>query len=248
MYKYVLGDGDMRTANPVFRSIEKKETYALDESASYRGIILKTSLLLLTAVTSGFFAINFIGDLLGPVIIGSFIVGFISVILINFMPRFGMVFGLTYALSEGVILGLITYVFEAAYQGIAFAAILSTLTVFGVMLFLYSSGFIRVTSRMRRIVSTILFSFLVFFIIFGILSMSFEGLFTSPGLILGVSAVMVVFGAIMLTIDFDNAQRIVDSEADKVYEWVVAVGLMVTLVWIYIEMIRILAIVASKRN
>lgn len=238
----------MRSANPVFSSIERKETFAVDQSASYSGIILKTSLLLLTAVASGFLAINYLGDALGPVLIGSFIVGFISVLLINFIPRLGMVFGITYALSEGVILGLITYVFEAAYQGIAFAAILSTLTVFGVMLFLYSSGFIRVTSKMRRIVSTILISFLVFFIIFGILSMSFEGLFTSPGLILGVSAVMVIFGAIMLTIDFDNAQRIVDSEADKVYEWVVAVGLMVTLVWIYIEMIRILAIISSRRN
>jgi len=240
----------MRTANPVFRSLEKQDAYAVDEAASYKGIILKTTLLLLVAVASGFLSLMYLGDNYGPVLMGSFIVGLLSVILINFMPRLGMVFGLLYALSEGVILGLVTFMFESVYQGITVSAILATLTVFSVMLFLYSSGVIRVTSRLRRMVSTVLISMLVFFVIFGILSMSFENstLFANPGILLAVSAVMIVFGAIMLTLDFDNAARIVDGQADKTYEWVVAVGLMVTLVWIYIEMLRILAIISSRRN
>ncbi len=241
----------MRTANPVFRSIEKQDAYAVDQAASYKGIILKTTLLLLVAAASGFLSLMYLGDNYGPVLMGSFVVGLLSVILINFFPRLGMVFGLLYALSEGVILGLVTFMFEIEFQGITVSAILATLTVFSVMLFLYSSGVIRVTSRLRRMVSTVLISMLVFFVIFGILSMSFRdsALFSvSPGILLAVSAVMIVFGAIMLTLDFDNAARIVDGQADKTYEWVVAVGLMVTLVWIYIEMLRILAIISSRRN
>jgi len=59
---------------------------------------------------------------------------------------------------------------------------------------------------------------------------------------------LIIFGALMLALDFDRAEMIVENGADKSYEWIVAVGLMVTIVWIYIELLRFLAIFASSRR
>ncbi len=238
----------MRTANPVFRNLEKQDTYAVDQTASYQGIILKTATLLLIAVVSGYLAITQFTNILMPLLFTSMIVALISVLVSTLVPRLAMPFGILYALSEGVLLGTITAIFNDAYPGIALTAVLATAAIFTVMLFLYSSGAIRVTSRFRRIMTSLLLGFLVFFVIFGILSLfgAFDGVSTTFMLI--ISAVFIVYGAFMLTIDFDNAQRIVEGQADKTYEWVVAVGLMVTLVWIYIELLRLLAILTSRRN
>jgi uncharacterized YccA/Bax inhibitor family protein len=238
----------VRTANPVFRSLEKNDTYAIDQSASYQGITTKTLLLLLLAALSGYIAINYLGDLLYPVLIGSIIVGFISVMVATFSPRLAMPFGILYAVSEGVLLGTITVIFNDAYPGVALTAIIATASIFTVMLFLYSSRVIRVTSRFRRIMTSLMFSLLVFFVIFGILSLFNVYIIYNTSIALGVSVILLIFASIMLTLDFDNAERIVEGQADKVYEWVVAVGLMVTLVWIYIELLRIFAILTSRRN
>lgn len=238
----------MRTANPVFRNLEKHDTYAVDETASYQGIILKTSLLLLLAVASGYMAITYFQAYLMPLLFTSMIVAFISVIVSMFSPRLAMPFGILYALSEGVLLGTITMVIDAIYPGVAITAVISTASIFTVMLFLYSSRIIRVTSRFRRIMTALLLGFLVFFVIFGILSLFQVYVPFNNGIAIGISAILIIYGAFMLTLDFDNAERIVEGQADKVYEWVVSIGLMVTLVWIYIELLRLFALLASRNR
>ncbi len=239
----------MRTANPVFRNLEKHDTYVVDQTASYQGIIIKTSLLLAIAVISGYLAITQLTfEQLVPVLFTSMIVAFISVLVSQFVPRLAMPFGLLYALSEGVLLGTITSLIDQAYPGVAVTAVIATVTVFAVMLFLYSSRAIRVTTRFRRVMTSILLSFLVFFVIFGILSLFNLYVPVNNGLAIGISAIFIVFGAFMLTLDFDRAESIVNSDADRVYEWVVSIGLMVTLVWIYVELLRLLAILASRNR
>jgi len=134
------------------------------------------------------------------------------------------------------------------YPGVAVAAVIGTASIFTVMLFLYSSRTIRVTSRFRKIMYSVLLAFLVFFIVFGLLGLFGSGVSISEPMALGITGILIIFGALMLTLDFDRAEMIVESGADKSYEWVVAVGLMVTIVWIYIELLRFLAILASRRN
>jgi uncharacterized YccA/Bax inhibitor family protein len=138
------------------------------------------------------------------------------------------------------------------FPGVAITAVVATATIFAVMLFLYSSRTIRVTSRFRKIMYTALFSILILAILFGIFSWVSPSLVASVQLngniALIVTGALVVFGALMLTLDFDRAESIVESCASKQYEWVVAIGLMVTIVWIYIELLRFLAILASRRN
>lgn len=248
----------MRSTNPVFSKIQRSEAYETVSEATYGGITLKTLLLLVLAVVSGgsVIALTFNGSIdvgtLTGLVIGSMIVAFIAVIFATFVPRLAMPFSIVYALAEGVMLGFITALFETMFAGIGVTAVIATATVFGVMLFLYSSRTIRVTSRFRKIMYTALFSILILAILFGLFS------FISPGLIaniqfngpiaLLISGILIIFGALMLTLDFDRAETIVESGAPKNYEWVVALGLMVTIVWIYVEILRFLAIIASRRD
>lgn len=240
----------MRSSNPVFKTLERQQTFVSAEQASYRGITLKTGLLLLVAVVSGFLFLNAfetisVENFFG-IFFGAFIVALISVIVATRSVRLALPFSLLYAAAEGIILAVITVFFEAMYPGVALAAVITTGAIFTVMLFLYSSRTIRVTSRMRRMMYTILISILVM----SVISLFLPNIFFNPDspFALIISGALVLFGAFMLTLDFDRAEMVVESGADRAYEWMVAVGLMVTIVWIYLELLRFLAILNSRRN
>jgi uncharacterized YccA/Bax inhibitor family protein len=243
----------MRSTNPILGSIERNRTMESVETASYAGITMKTITLLGIAVLSGFYVISqFLGSNFEAVVgllIPSFIIALVAVIVASFVPRLAMPFSIVYALAEGVILGFITIIVETMVPGAAILAVIGTATVFTVMLFLYTSRTIRVTSGFRRIMLSILFSILIFFVIFSILNMT-TGLFISanPMVGIGISLFLIVFGGLMLALDFDRAEAIVEAGADKRYEWIVALGLMVTIVWIYFEILRLVLIISSRRN
>lgn len=244
----------MRTSNPVFRTLERSEAYVGTEVASYRGIVLKTGLLLGSAVLSGFlFLFAIANGLLGlevviPMLVISLILAFISVIVASRSVRLAAPFSMIYALSEGIFLGLITVLFEALVPGVALAAVIATAAIFTVMLFLYSSRTIRVTPRFRRIMYSILLGILLFAVLGLILPLFGVNIQFSEPVVLLISGLFIVFGALMLTLDFDRAEAIVEGGMDRRYEWMVALGLMVTIVWIYIELLRFLAIIANSRR
>lgn len=241
------------TSNPVFRSIERSQTYTSAYTATYGGIIGKTLFLLFVAVAAGVLSIMYIPvETLYSMLFIAMIVGFISVMVATRSPRLAMPFSILYSLSEGLLLGLITAIFESIVPGVAFTAIMGTLVIFFVMLFLYASRTIRVTSRFRRIMFSVMLGLLVFFIIFGILSLFGGTIMTNimmnPQIALGIGAIMIIVGALMLTLDFERAEAIVEGGADKAYEWMVSVGLMVTIVWIYIEILRFVVILTMMRD
>lgn len=238
----------MRSSNPVFRSIERSEAYASTEAASYRGIVIKTGGLLLTAVLSGYLALAHLQDILYPLFFASIFIALISVLVASFAPRVAAPFAILYALAEGVVLGLITVLFDSFAPGAALAAVVATGAIFTVMLFLYSSRTIRVTPRFRKIMYGVLLGVLLFIVIGFIMNLAGVAIEFSNPMLLGISAIFIVFGALMLTLDFDRAEMIVESGADRHYEWVVAVGLMVTIVWIYLELLRFLVILMGNRN
>ncbi len=250
----------MRTSNPVFRSLEHTEQYeSAGELASYRGITFKTLTLLLTAAASGFLFIYALINGTVPIesmfgiLIGAIIIALIAVLVGTRNVNLAMPAGFIYALSEGILLGTITALI-AAYTGdwsIPVTALIGTATIFTVMLFLYSSRIIRVTSRMRRIIYGSLIAALFMMIIYGILSwvaQPFITSITSIGLALGVTGLLIILGAFMLTLDFERAEAIVSGSYDKRYEWIVSIGLMVTIVWLYIEIIRFLLILSSRNR
>ena len=225
----------MRSSNPVFRTLERSEAYEGSDVATYRGIVGKTGLLLALAAFSGYIGMTYFQDMVMTLLFPAII------------QRLAMPFAIIYALSEGIFLGLITVLINSYIPGVALTALIGTASIFTVMLFLYSSRTIRVTNRFRRIMYSILLGFVVFFIFFGILSL-FTTIYIDTSIALVFSAIFIVFGALMLTLDFDRAEMIVSSGAEKTYEWTVAVGLMVTIVWIYVELLRFLMIIYSRRN
>lgn len=149
---------------------------------------------------------------------------------------------LAYAAFQGVFLGGISAMFEAAYNGIVFQAVLATLGTFGVMLALYKSGKIRVTPKFQRIMLFAVGGYAVFCLVnLGLVLFAGQslrgGLF---GLLIG--AVGATLAALMLTLDFDFIEKGVKQGIPAKYAWTAAFALAVTLIWLYIEFLRILAI------
>ena len=158
---------------------------------------------------------------------------------------------LAYAALEGVFLGMISGVFEMLWPGIVVQAVLATFITFGVTLALFKSGKVRVTPKFTRFLMIGMISYGIFCLVnlgimwftdmggaFGVRSIEIMGL--PIGVVIGLVAV--VLAAMSLIMDFDAIQRGVQSGAPRKYAWAAAFGLTVTLIWLYIEFLRILAI------
>ena len=243
----------MAKLNPVFSGIRVEE--GIETQATVKGVASKTLILLVVAVISGYLAISYGAELvfgnigvylaiaLGAIICG--IVGRIS-------PNASKVCSFIYAACEGVFLGLISFIADAQYSGIVMSAILITATIFGVMLLLYSTNIIKVNGTFMRVMSGIGITILVVSLFYFILSLInpnnilITALYNQPGLFLLISVIILLFGAFMLAVDFEEVNVIVANGFDKKYEWMAALGLMVTIIWIYIQVLRILLVIASR--
>jgi len=228
----------MRSTNPVFRSV-MHGTDVSDTPVTYANVAYKTVFLILMVVLSAFATI-YSGQVSIGMLIGAFLVGLISVIIGTRSVKLSPIFSVIYALSEGVILGTVSWMFAALYEGIIPTALLTTLIVVFVMMLLYSTRIIKVT---QRFVSGLVIALIA------IIIMSFLGIFLPFGssfyyLIVIVSAVL---SALFLLMDFRSIEYCVESGMDSRYGWVLSLGLLVTIVWIYIEMLRLLAIFGRRR-
>ena len=240
----------MESSNPIFRKVSNAESYSSANTASFAGVTLKTGILLLMAVVAAIFANSLIQsnqmDTLVTILSVSGIVVFVSVLIGTLIPRVVVPFALLYAAAEGFVLGTLTIFMEMMFpeNQIALTAILATGTIFGVMLLLYSLKVVRATPMFTKI----MFGAMMGILIFSILSFfiaPLRELYTQNIL---VAALFIAFGAFMLVLDFDRAQSIVESGADKKYEWTVSLGLMVTIVWIYVQILRFLLIILSNKD
>jgi uncharacterized YccA/Bax inhibitor family protein len=148
-----------------------------------------------------------------------------------------------YAAVEGVFVGGISYVFEARYDGIVVQAVLGTLATFAAMLALYRFKVIRATPKFQRILMLAGAGYLVFSLInLGIALFSGNSVYDVGGLGLLVSAFGVGLAALFLVLDFDFIDQGIRNGLPERFAWTAAFGLIVTLVWLYIEMLRLLSI------
>lgn len=194
-----------------------------------------------------------------PMIIGG-LAGFVLALVIIFTSRKkvrpALIFA--YAAAEGLFVGGISAFFEVLYPGIVFQATLATLVVVGVTLALFASGKIRASARATKIFLIAMVGYLVFSLVnvglmlfnvpiaggaFGLRS-SIEIFGIPLGVIIGV--VVVLMAAYSLVLDFDQVQQGVRNGAPRQYGWLSAFGIMVTVVWLYIEILRILAILRGS--
>lgn len=180
----------------------------------------------------------------------STIIGFILVIATCFNIKLAKYTAVPYALFEGIVLGGISAFFEAAIQGIVLQAILGTFIVLFVMMMLYKTGTIRYTEKFAAVLKTSLLSILVIYIIQFIASLFGRGI---PGIfeagIVGIafSLIVIVVAAMALIQDFAFIEMGTQNMLSKDYEWYGAMGLMITLIWLYMEILRLLAKLNSRR-
>ena len=172
------------------------------------------------------------------------IVGFIAAIASAFKPLWSHILGPVYAVGQGLFVGAISKMFNAQYSGIVLQAVGTTLAVFGVMLFLYRTRVIRVTNRFRRIVIGATLGLVVFYLVAMVFSLFGANIsfFTGSGSV-GILFSLFVAGlaAFNLALDFDFIENGEQMALPRRMEWFAALGLLVTVVWLYLEILRLLA-------
>ena len=239
-------------ANPMLS--RRLETPALPPIATSAGMtvgetIRNTLALLLAVFAAGAFA--WMNSESWPIwwLFAGIFAGLGLVIAAVVRPRWAQFLAIPYALVEGLVLGHISRVFENAYSGIVVQAILATAAVFVVMLFLYAARIIRVTQRLRSVVVGATLGILGFYLI-SILG-SFVGwnvplVWDSGPLGIIFSVVVAGVAAFNLLLDFDLIERGVRANAPEWMNWFAAMGLVVTLVWLYLEILRLLGKIQSR--
>ena len=174
----------------------------------------------------------------------AFIVGFVSVLVATFKPTTARFLAPVYALAQGAVVGAISKVFNIQYPGIVLQAVGATIGVFVVMLTLYRTGILRVTDKFRRIVIGATMGVALFY---GVsLLMSLFGAtppFIQSTSLLGIGFSFLVAGlaAFNLALDFDFIERGSKQGMPESTEWYAAFGVMVTVVWLYLEILRLLS-------
>lgn len=245
----------MRSSNPVFTNLEKQAFTDNLEVATKSGITLKTITLVVISLITGFASI-FLAQvmpegLLFGILISSGIFAFISVLLAMFVPKLAASMSILYAVLQGFTYGLLTWVLEMYFPGVASIALLGTALVFGVMFTLYNTGLLRGSNLLRSVVFGALLTVLVGSLIVGIVGLvnpEYINGFFSYEVTIAISLILIVMGALMLTLDFDRAESVVKMGLPKHYEWTVALGFMVTLIWIYYNILRLAVTVMGRNN
>ena len=185
----------------------------------------------------------------GGMLVGGGILSFIFVLITCFNVKSAKYLAAPYALFEGLTLGAFSALFEAQYNGIVMQAILGTFVVLFVMLGLYKTRVIQYTDRFRAVLVTAMLSILAIYLI-QFVAMFFSRsipLIWSNGIVgIGFSLFVVIIAAMSLIQDFSFIEESTNRMLSKDYEWFGAMGLMITLVWLYTEILRLLAKLNSR--
>ena len=250
-----------RSSNPVLKEKAfNKEVGFSTEVMTVNGTVNKTALMLLIVVAGAVFTWNKFFDAIAvnpeagsaavlPWLVIGGIGGLITALVTIFKPQSSAISAPIYAAFEGLLLGGLSAMFEMMYPGVVMRAVALTLAVFFTMLFLYRSGIIKVTKKLTMGIfaatAGIALVYLVSFIgsMFGA-PMGF--LYGNSNLSIGFSLVVVAVAALNLVLDFSFIERAAGSGAPKYMEWYGAFGLMVTLIWLYLEILRLLSKLSSR--
>lgn len=231
---------DPRIAGPIART----DRFSV-EGASY-----KTLALLLIATAVGVGTVLVVPSSAYPAVaIGGLVVSLPFVIATVLKPEWSPIIAPLYAVAEGVLLGAISGAAEEAFPGVAFQAAVGTVSVLAVMLVLYRTGVIQVTQRFRMIVfaatGAIALTYLLSFVL-GFFGVSFGFLHGNSTLSIIVSVVIIGVAALNLALDFDFIETAAEQGLPSRMEWYAAFGLLVTLVWLYLEILRLLIKLQSR--
>lgn len=250
-----------RSSNPVLKqNVFSRDYTSQSDVMTVNGTMNKTAIMLLLVVASAIYTWNKFFEAVSvnpeagfsavaPWLAIGGIGGFITVLVTVFRPKSSGISAPIYAIFEGLFLGGISAILEMRYSGIVMRAVALTLAVFMIMLFLYRSGMIKVTKKFAMglfaatggIALVYLFSF-----IGGMFGMQMSFLYGNSLASIGFSLFVVVIAALNLVLDFSFIENASAQGAPKYMEWYGAFGLMVTLIWLYMEILRLLSKIASR--
>lgn len=240
---------DQMTADQLQQMYQQPSAGPLDTGrVTFDDVIMKTlGLFALVVVTAAISWVVTVGSpgLTTPIwLIGMF--GGLAVgLAIGFMKRVSVPLILTYAVLEGAFVGAFSQAMERVYPGIVVTAVLATLCTFAGMFLGYKSGLVKVTQKSRRIFGFAIMGYLLFSLV-NIVALLFGWTsgwgFGGSGLLgIGISLLGVGLASYSLAIDFDSINEAVRVGAPERFSWLLAHGLIVSLIWLYLEILRLLA-------
>ncbi|NBD26625.1 Bax inhibitor-1/YccA family protein [Paenibacillus glycinis] len=244
-----------RSGNPTLNDKTFDRTghgsYSGTDRMTINGTVNKTFITLAVLLGAAFATWNlyFKGNDVMPYVIGGAIGGLICALIISFVPRTAPFLVPVYAALEGAFLGALSANYESAYGGITMQAALITMCVFFALLVAYKTRIIRATENFKLGVFAATAGIALVYLASMVLNMfgvTVPYLHDSSLIGIGISLVIVVVAALNLVLDFDFIEQGADRGAPKYMEWYGAFGLIVTLVWLYIEILRLLSKLRSR--
>jgi uncharacterized YccA/Bax inhibitor family protein len=264
------GEKDMRSSNPVLgRAFNQRGYAAFDPStinsdpaalenlynspaaSSLRtgrmtidDVVTRTAILFAVLVTVG--AAAWTLNLGGGALLLGFIGGLVLAMVNIFSKSVKPALVVAYAAFQGLALGTLSNMYNTVYDGIVSQAILVTISAFAAMLFAYKSGRIRVTPKFTKVLMTALLGYFVLAMVSLVGSFFGASLYSIGGFGLILAAGGMVLAAFFLILDFDQIQNSINAGVPQSESWRAAFGLMVTIVWLYMEVLRLLSILRGN--
>ncbi len=245
----------MRTSNPALNERAfQGERAVLGDTMTLQGTVNKTGVLLICVVATAAWTWNLFlhshsPQTVMPLALLGGIGGLVVAMVTIFKKEWAGVTAPIYALLEGLVLGSISALLEVRFPGIAIQAVSLTFGTLVVLLLAYRSGLIAVTEKFRLGIIAATGGIALFYIVeivLGFFGIHFTAINGSGAIGIGFSVFVVIIAALNLVLDFDFIETGVRVGAPKYMEWYGAFGLMVTLIWLYFEILRLLSKIRSR--
>ena len=239
----------LRSGNPVLSKKTFNNSISRDNKMTIEGTVNKTAISLFLLIGAGYLTFNTVNLVL---LIGCGIGGFILAIITFFKKEWSPITVPIYAVLEGGMLGGISYTYNSLYDGIVTNAILLTVGILVSLLIAYRSGYIKPTENFKlgifAATGGIAIVYLInFFMGFSGSSLGLMSINNASPISIGFSIVVVIIAALNLVLDFDFIEEGAEKGAPKYMEWYGAFGLLVSLIWLYLEILRLLAKLNSRK-
>lgn len=233
-------------ANPI---VSRTQITASNTPMTVKGVVAKTAFLLALSGASslGLFVYatfsQMTSALLMPMAIVSMFLALGFGLASTIKPHLAKSLSVPYALAEGVMLGAFSLIVHRIYPAVPLSALCATFVTAALMLGLYATGTIKVTQKFRSVVLSACFAIMILYFVqlgFRLFGGSLPILFDGGLVAIGFSLFVTVIASLSLLIDFDNIDQGVHYGADQSFEWIHAMGVLSTLVWMYLEFLRLL--------
>ncbi|MCZ4693201.1 hypothetical protein DWB61_06905 [Ancylomarina euxinus] len=249
-----------KSSNPAFtdKIFAKARYEAYEDVMTVSGTVNKIALMLLLVVSAAsytwgmYFESAQTGGLstaIMPWMIGGGVAGFVLALVTIFKPVWSPFTAPIYAVCEGLLLGGLSASFNAIYPGIVMQAVGLTFAILFMMLFAYKSGLIKVNEKFRTGIIAATGGIFIFYMVSWILGMFGVNMgfaFGNSLVSIGISLFVVAIASLNLVLDFDFIEKGAQQGAPKYMEWYGAFGIMVTLIWLYLEILRLLSKISSR--